>query len=68
MSGLLLLVMIERVAVSSKTSSLASGGSPIHSCRALSQGLGGLLTYLISHLLFVIFHFPFVAKDVSQGQ
>ena len=38
-----MLVMIERVAVSSKTSSLASGGSPIHSCCALSQGLGGLL-------------------------
>src|SRR5262245_53832797 len=67
MSGLLLLVMIERVAVSSKTSSLASGGSPIHSCCVLSHGLGGLLMCRICHFPLVIFHSPFVAMRLSPG-
>lgn len=43
---------MDRVAVSSKTSILAAGGSPIHSFCVLSQGLGGLLIYRI-----VSFHF-----------
>src|SRR5262245_1123959 len=75
MSGLLLLVMIERVAVSSKTSSLASGGSPIHSCRALSQGLGGVLRYRITgmrerdHFPFATLHLSFVVgPDSSQAR
>jgi hypothetical protein len=34
--------MMERVAVSSNTSTRDSGGSPIHSTVVSSQGLGGL--------------------------
>src|SRR5215470_17909925 len=68
MSGLLLLVMIERVAVSSKTSSLASGGSPIHSCRALSQGLGGLLTYrMVESGTYFICHMPYFIWHMKYG-
>src|SRR5689334_13584785 len=37
--------MMRRVSVSSKTSSLVSGGSPIHSTECVNQGLGGFATY-----------------------
>src|SRR3982750_1261913 len=38
-----------RVAVSSNTSSLASGGSPIHSTEWVNHGFGGFSTYCIRH-------------------
>src|SRR5215203_3718514 len=40
--------MMWRVAVSSKTSSFASGGSPIHSTECVSHGFGGFSTYCIT--------------------
>src|SRR5215213_4003877 len=39
--------MMWRVAVSSKTSSFASGGSPIHSTECVNHGFGGFSTYCI---------------------
>jgi hypothetical protein len=44
--------MMLRVSVSSKTSILARGGSPIHSIDSVSQGLGGLDTERICATLF----------------
>src|ERR1044072_7166901 len=42
--------MMWRVAVSSKTSGFACGGSPIHSTECVNHGFGGLSTYCIKHL------------------
>src|SRR4051812_21591087 len=43
--------MMWRVAVSSKTSSFASGGSPIHSTDCVNHGFGGFSTYCIKQKL-----------------
>src|SRR5215217_1423417 len=40
--------MMCRVSVSSNTSSVASGGSPIHSTECVSHGFGGFSMYCIS--------------------
>src|SRR5688572_25109999 len=40
--------MMWRVSVSSNTSSVASGGSPIHSTECVSHGFGGFSTYCIN--------------------
>src|ERR1043166_3180700 len=43
--------MMVRVSVSSKTSILARGGSPIHSIDSVNHGLGGFVTQRIDAIL-----------------